>query len=218
VPKAFNGGSEVFSSLLWTSSVCDYESLAPHLHYTQPPPGFIRQLATAYPDLGHSVSNLIANFLQGTGAPCPESFSPLRDGFSSLIDFDKLDDQSFRSRIFLWAATGCPTIDPTSSNLITVCFFVWNCQHCSQYIQITVSRDDDPLYADARNRDVMLAEGKICFRTCLKAVRIPASYIVKLASLSYPPSSPNKPQDFITALYHWLFIETLAAIGGHSLL
>jgi hypothetical protein len=64
----------------------------------------------------------------------------------------------------------------------------------------------------------MLAEGKICFRTCLKAVRIPASYIIKLASSPYPPTSPDKPQDFITAFYHWFFIETLAAVGGHSLI
>ena len=60
---------------------------------------------------------------QGSGAPCPALFESLKEGFSSLIDFGKVDDPSFRPRIFLWAATGCPTIDPTSSELITVSFY-----------------------------------------------------------------------------------------------
>ena len=120
VPKAFNGGSEAFLSVLWTSAVCNYESLAPQLHCSRPPPHFARELAAALPGNIHSIPDLIATFLQGSGAPCPALFESLKEGFSSLIDFDKVDDPSFRPRIFLWAATGCPTIDPTSSDLITV--------------------------------------------------------------------------------------------------
>jgi hypothetical protein len=194
VPKAFNGGSEAFLSLLWTSAVCDYESLASQLLCSQPPPSFTRELvAAALPGVTHSIPDLIASFLQGSGAPCPALFESLKEGFSSLIDFDKLDDPSFRPRIFLWAATGCPTIDPTSSDLITVCFYyvIRVGYYFSLCVQITIAPDDDALYADTRNRDVMLAEGKICFRTCLKAVRIPGSYIIKLASSSYPPTSPD---------------------------
>lgn len=160
------------------------------------------------------------NFLQGSGAPCPALFESLKEGFSSLIDFDKVDDPSFRPRVFLWAATGCPTIDPTSSDVISVSFYHVIRHYISLCVQITITSDDDALYADNRNREVMLAEGKICFRTCLKAVRIPASYIIKLASSSYPPTSPasDEPKDFVTAFYHWFFIEVLTAIGGHSLI
>src|SRR6266540_353209 len=96
------------------------KSLAPYLHYLLPSVGFLRRLAAAQSDLTHSVSELIADFLCGSGAPCPEEFNSLQDGFSLLVDFTKLDDPAFRSRIFLWAATGCPTIDPTTSERITV--------------------------------------------------------------------------------------------------
>ena len=218
MPKAFNGGSKAFLSLLWTLAVCSYESLAQQLHCSQPPPGFIRELAAALS--GVTVPDLITNFLQGTGAPCPALFELLKEGFSSLIDFNKVDDPSFRPQVFLWAATGCPTIDPTSSDLITVSFYYVTGYYFSLCDQIAITPEDDPLYADNRNREVMLTEGRICFRTCLKSVRIPASYIIKLASTSYLPNSPasGKPQDFITAFHHWIFIETLAAIGGHSLI
>jgi hypothetical protein len=157
VPKAFNGGSEVFLSLLWTSAVCNYESLASQLHCSQPPLSFTRELAAALPGVTHSIPDLIASFLQGSGAPCPALFKSLKEGFSSLIDFDKLDDPSFRPRIFLWAATGCPTIDPTSSDLITVCFYHVISYYFSLCVQITIALDDDVLYADTRNRNVMLA-------------------------------------------------------------
>ena len=104
-------------------AVCNYESIAPQLHCSQPSPRFSRELAAALSGVTQSIPGLIENFLQGSGAPCPALFESLKEGFSSLIDFGKVDDPSFRPRIFLWAATGCPTIDPTSSELITVSFY-----------------------------------------------------------------------------------------------
>jgi len=114
------------------------KSLAPYLHYLLPSVGFLRRLAAAQPDLTHSVSELIADFLRGSGAPCPEEFNSLQDGFSLLVDFTKLDDPAFRSRIFLWAATGCPTIDPTTSERITVgvCLISANIANCDCLLRL----------------------------------------------------------------------------------
>jgi len=35
----------------------------------------------------------------------------------------------------------------------------------------------------------MLAEGKVSFHTCLRAARLPGSYILGLAQLSYPSTA-----------------------------
>jgi hypothetical protein len=58
------------------------------------------------------IYSLITNFLQGSGIPCPTLFAEVQDGFSSLVSLDKIDTKSFRPRMFLWAATGSPTVDP----------------------------------------------------------------------------------------------------------
>jgi hypothetical protein len=61
--------------------------------------------------------------LQGVGIPCQGLFDSVKDQFSSLIDLseDVVSDLAFRPRMFAWAATGCPHVDP-GSDPITVCF------------------------------------------------------------------------------------------------
>jgi hypothetical protein len=77
--------------------------------------------------------------------------------------------------------------------------------------------DDDLLYCPAeRDRHAMLENGKVCFRTCFKEARLPLSWVVKLARLSYAGNS--EPSSFSTAIDHWLLCECLNAIGSHSIL
>jgi hypothetical protein len=65
----------------------------------------------------------------------------------------------------------------------------------------------------------MLAAGKISFRTCSRAVRLPGSYILKLVQALYPAGSTSgEPCDFTEAFDHWFLCEILTAIGGHSML
>jgi len=65
---------------------------------------------------------------------------------------------------------------------------------------------------------MMAAQGKISFRTCLQAARLPASHILSLATSVYPPTSSFAPQNFQQAFDHWLLCELLNGIGGISML
>lgn len=75
--------------------------------------------------------------------------------------------------------------------------------------------DDDDGYADSRRRSAMIAQGKISFRTCIKDARLPASHLIRLAQVTYVPS--KEPHSFMDAVNHWLLVETLTAIGSHSM-
>jgi hypothetical protein len=77
-------------------------------------------VATGQVDL--SVADLITSFLQGSGIPCREQFDAVREGFSPLIDLSQIDDSAFRPKVFVWAVTGCPHIDPASDPIIVSAF------------------------------------------------------------------------------------------------
>ncbi len=62
----------------------------------------------------------------------------------------------------------------------------------------------------------MAAEGKISFRTCLKSARLPASYVLSLATEI--SASSQGPQRFQQAFDDWMLCELLNAIGGISML
>jgi len=64
----------------------------------------------------------------------------------------------------------------------------------------------------------MAANGKISFRTCFAAVRLPAAYITQLARDTYPSVQPSGPQSFKEAFDFWFLCEVLNAIGGHTML
>jgi hypothetical protein len=61
----------------------------------------------------------------------------------------------------------------------------------------------------------MVAEGKICFKTCYAQARIPASHLVSMAQALYSPNAG--PQTLHDAIHHWLLVEILTAIGNHSI-
>ena len=78
-----------------------------------------------------TIYTLIEDFLQGSGIPCPTLFAEVRDSFSSAISLDMVDTAAFRSRVFLWAATGSPTIDPGLQG-VSVCSF--HIQYCRDIV------------------------------------------------------------------------------------
>jgi len=130
IPKAFEGGSEVFLSLLWTSIATGYASIKKHIHILQPPPPDTHALQAAT-TITVTVHSLIADFLRGSGIPCPTLFAEVCGGFSPLASLDKIDTEAYRSRMFLWAATGSPTVDPnvevkSNREKVSVCpsFFI----------------------------------------------------------------------------------------------
>jgi len=77
VPKAFEGGSEAFFSLLWTSHIQEYDSLSPFLRFSGS-----SVAAALSPTLAqvHSrpVKDKIIAFLRGSGIPCPALFNDIK--------------------------------------------------------------------------------------------------------------------------------------------
>jgi len=131
-----------------------------------------------------------------------------------------IDTAAFCPCALLWAATGSPTIDPGLQGIL-VCLIIYKTVQFinGHLLQIAVASDTDPLYADSQHRNIMLAEGKVSFRTCLRSAHLPGTHILRLAHSSYPSlSAGGEPQTFVQAFDHWLLCEILAAIGGHSML
>jgi hypothetical protein len=70
------------------------------------------------------VNDLIAAFLQGSGIPCPILFDDLKPTFNPLPDLSQVGTPAFRSRMFAWAVTGSPFVDPDSDEVL-VCVFLF---------------------------------------------------------------------------------------------
>ena len=68
----------------------------------------------------------------------------------------------------------------------------------------------------------MSAEGKFCFATCSKTVKIPVGYFLRKASEIYanPHSLPNYvPSVALSKFFdHWCLTEIINGLGGHSIL
>lgn len=82
--------------------------------------------------------------------------------------------------------------------------------------QVFLCDDNDNSYAESSSRQAMMQEGKISFRTCFGEARVPASYLVRLGEKEYQAES--EPASLKAALHHWLLVECINAIGGHSMM
>jgi hypothetical protein len=119
VPRGFAGGSETFFSMRWTSSIRGYDSVEPYLSVTPPSLSFSETMTMAGSN-NMTILQRLENFLQGSGLPCPELFKAAQGGFSSIIDLSQVSVASFRARVFVWAITGSPFINPGADDRISV--------------------------------------------------------------------------------------------------
>jgi hypothetical protein len=104
--------------------VTGYESIKDHILIPQPPSPYTHAFQAAT-GATTTIQSLIGEFFQGSGIPCPALFAEVRDSFSPLINLDSIGTKAFRSQMFLWAATGSPTVDPDLQNiLVCTLFFV----------------------------------------------------------------------------------------------
>jgi len=106
-----------------------------------------------------TLHSLPAAILQGSEIPCPALFAKVCNRFSPLVNLDLIDTAAFRPYALLWAATGSPTIDPELQG-ISICLIIYKTvQFINEHLlQIAVTSDTDPFYADSQHRNIMLAE------------------------------------------------------------
>jgi len=60
--------------------------------------------------------------------------------------------------------------------------------------------------------------GKLVFKTCIKQLKVPALFLYRLASESYPTVGPNPFHSLQQTFDHWFLTELLSSIGNHSIL
>jgi hypothetical protein len=120
VLKAFEGGPEAFLSLNGVSHITGYESVHDRIE-VQSGTQHHQQLAIQS-TIGSTFSfdSMFRDFLTDQSIPCLEIFSTIRSSFNSVIDLSQIDSPSFRTRMFVWAATGSPLLD-AGAQPIKVC-------------------------------------------------------------------------------------------------
>lgn len=112
--KSYEGGTELLLSILWTSCIKSFNDFKEHLDYPATSRSLLdRAFAIPYIGIAETLGELIDDFLQGTGIPCPNLFSEAVSNQlfdARLVDLSQVDKPFFRSRLFCWAATGTPLI------------------------------------------------------------------------------------------------------------
>jgi len=106
--RSFQGGSETLLSVLWTSHITSFESIASSIEIRvfASVPVNQRQVSIDGSDVDLKV--LFTNFLQGTGIPWPTRFDEEKSLGLIPANFEasQLESPAFRPRMFHAAATG----------------------------------------------------------------------------------------------------------------
>lgn len=118
VLRSFQGGPESFLSHTGVSQIHGFESVHDYLQFENEPPALLSGLRTALLTPGITYRQLVERFLRGQGLPCPDLFNQLRGLFHASVDLSALDTPAFRTKMFVWAATGSPLISVTLSSIM----------------------------------------------------------------------------------------------------
>ncbi|KAF7367181.1 hypothetical protein MSAN_00978000 [Mycena sanguinolenta] len=203
-------GSASLLSRLWISIIHDFSSLQSHMSTVFLSRPTLERLVgqdTTNPILGMSQFDLLCEFLQGTGVPCPELFDEAKPRFSPLIPLDEIDSPAFRSRALCWATTGSPHVEFDDSKQLMVHF---------------VDDQDTVYHSNPTVRAALMKMGTVSFRSCFREARIPVLHLIDLCSQSYPArdvaGNPTEPHTLKQAIESWLLIEILGNIGNHTIL
>ena len=115
--------------MVWTSQIKRYEDLELRIRYRPPSTSTSAITFASFPTPGTTFRTILSNFLRRSGIPSPTLFSDAQSHFSPLVDLSKIDDPSFRPRMFCWAATGSPSLTTELGNIMvrgSVLFHLYN--------------------------------------------------------------------------------------------
>ncbi|KAJ7145453.1 hypothetical protein C8R46DRAFT_1045410 [Mycena filopes] len=200
--RSYPGGTEFYLAQAWTSFIADADALDPFLLVTAPAQS---KLGTHFGTAANHLEpeTLFTGFLRRIGNPCdPAVFENAKLHFhpDAIAQLPNIDSPSFRPRMFCWAATGSPFLQPDDEQTDTI------------GVHFVLPRDSN--YTDSSDPDVSashMRQGTISFRSCLRVARIP---MVKLVELF----KTEAPADFENAVDSWLLLQTLNGIGKVSML
>ncbi|KAL0059718.1 hypothetical protein AAF712_013514 [Marasmius tenuissimus] len=219
IARSYQGGSEEFVSSVYDSYIhhysslrLDYQSLLKDESTTK-----LNRAIQDNPSFSAaSFQDLFRGFLEGSGYPSLELMNGVKGRLSPVISLDEIHQDTFRMRMFCWAATGG-----------TLCFDGW---HSHQGGVILIEDDDEEYRAWPYRRS---------FRSCLREMRIPASFLLHLLSIDYvtaastfsgdegaassaTPSSSQSSNEGLAltvkeAVEHWLLASVLDNVGESNL-
>ncbi|KAJ6589567.1 hypothetical protein B0H19DRAFT_922638, partial [Mycena capillaripes] len=203
--RSYPGGIDFYLAHAWTSQIVDFHSVERLLLISEPDrPNLIRNFGMDVPDL--DAERLFLDLLKRTGNPCPALLEDGKSHFDPAVidELPNIDLPSFRPRMFCWATTGTPFLDPDpdfDSHEPMVVHFV---------LPGDAFYNDDPATSAA-----IMAQGLISFRTCSRVARIPISKLLELYSVTYPTPDASTFKD---AVDNWFLLQILNAIGKVSML
>ncbi|KAJ3964445.1 hypothetical protein EV361DRAFT_978731, partial [Lentinula raphanica] len=206
IVQSFCGGAEEFVQSAETSIIKEYDDLNLRMHANLGP-DLQQKLSDAFahagPDFeGKTFEEMFREFLEATGAPCPQLLESIKDRFSPKIDLNDITSPTFRMKLLCWSVTGAPRII-----------------HEGDPLRVQLVEDDNEFYISPRTqmeqRDEYISLGTCSFKTCTRSLRIPASYLIKLLHASYNPFSEYDSAK--TAIHHWLLVQMLDAIESYTI-
>ncbi|KAJ7364498.1 hypothetical protein DFH08DRAFT_950069 [Mycena albidolilacea] len=204
--RSYPGGTEFYISNSWTSHISDYRSLEPLLIVSQPDPcELLSTFGRPVPTLDAEV--LFTNFLQRVVTQFPALLEATKPHFDAAVlhELPKIHLPLFCPRMFCWATTGSPFLEPdpdANAHDPTIVHF---------------ALPDDAFYSDNSASICIEHEAGlnfvISFRTCSRCARIPMSTLLDLHFVTYPTADAAT---FEQAVDNWFLLQTLNAIGKKS--
>ncbi|KAJ6628820.1 hypothetical protein B0H10DRAFT_1777424 [Mycena sp. CBHHK59/15] len=198
---SYPGGSEFFIAQTWTSLISDFHSLDTHLSVTAPTEA---EMTPHFGTLGSGIDAvaIFKGFLQRTGIPCHGLLENGKAHFHPdvISELSNIHAPSFCPRMFCWATTGTPFLDPDYESPTRAIF---------------VLPGDENYNPDPTIAAPNMAQGTLSFRTCFRAVRIPISKLIALHQATYPTQDEFTLQD---AIDNWFLLQILNGIGKASMI
>ncbi|KAJ6628833.1 hypothetical protein B0H10DRAFT_1940208 [Mycena sp. CBHHK59/15] len=145
---------------------------------------------------------IFKGFLQRTGIPCHGLLENGKAHFHPdvISELSNIHAPSFCPRMFCWATTGTPFLDPDYESPTRAIF---------------VLPGDENYNPDPTIAAPNMAQGTLSFRTCFRAVRIPISKLIALHQATYPTQDEFTLQD---AIDNWFLLQILNGIGKASMI
>ena len=72
-------------------------------------------------NMTYTLQGILTKFLKGSGIPCPRLFDQAKAQFNDLVNLEQIDEPSYRSKMFCWAATGSPSLIVDPSDITVGC-------------------------------------------------------------------------------------------------
>ncbi|KAK7020283.1 hypothetical protein VNI00_017735 [Paramarasmius palmivorus] len=206
------GGPEAFVGSVYACNISGYSSL--RLTFTklmkEETQARLSQAMLSHPfyQSMRTVEDVIRDFLDGRGIPCPHLLSSVANRFNKGVNLEDAASEgppgaTFCCRMFCWAATGVPFVLLDEPK-----------------IEVRLVDETDESYSrESEGHRISFMQQGVCrFRTCPRLFLLPAPYLIKLLEANYGSKEEleeleeleqREEKDARVAIHHWLLSTIL---------